>query len=1068
MTRFILRSLKLSATLFAVFAVAPASWAALKPERLRCEHRVAPLGIQTSEPRLDWIVTSSERDQRQSAYQILVARDPAKLSPSNADLWDSGRLESNRTLDVRYGGKPIAPHEQVYWKVGVWDAQGNGPTWSEPSHWSLGPAPGADWPAQWIGCDELRRVVREPGDFTGAEWIAPGSEFPRKAWVLLATKWSLPDGILVRSADLLIAADNRCEVYLNGTQITVGSKHDHPIRRQVEEAIRGGENDLRFFVQCDGGTQTGLLARLVVEDANGNEHVLTTNDTWQAAGPADRAWSIGELPADKFQPAKSFGPDGSQPWGVLKPADPLLPPPIQLRSTVEIAKPVRRAVLYATALGICDVHLNGQRVSDDYFTPGWTDYARRVYFRTYDVTDRLRQGTNALGGVLADGWYAGYIGWGYQRDHYGNRPRFKSLLHVEYADGSTANFGTDETWKASLGGPQYADFLMGEKYDAREADDGWATADYDDAAWRAVDVGAELTPELQPHPGPPVRVLKEFPPKAISEPKPGLYVVDLGQNFAGIARLKVRGKRGQQIRMRFGERLNPDGTVYLANMRIARSNDVYVCKGDGLEVWEPRFTFHGFQYVEVTGLDSLPTEETITGLALSSDAPTVGSFACSSDTLNQLVNNIYWTQRANFIDIPTDCPQRDERLGWTGDAQVYIATAALHADVQAFFDKWLVDLADSQLENGQIPSVAPRKVAEGGGGPAWSDAAVVCPWTAYQVYGDRDILTRQYDSMKRFIEFCRGRSKNETLPPDSFHCYGDWLSINADTPKPVIYAAYYAQSTKLLAKAAEVLGKTADAKKYQLLHARIREAFNDAYVKADGRIEGDTQCCYVLALAFDLLDDENAANAAQYLVEDIESRGGVLSTGFVGTKDLMLALSKIGRQDVAYQLLETDQFPGWCFSIKHGATSIWERWDGWTPERGFQTPHMNSFAHYSFGAVYQWMVETIAGIQRGEPGYGTTTIAPTPGGSLTWANTTYHSIRGEIASNWKTEGDRFHLQVTIPANTTATVRVPRGDGQSVSESGNPVANATGVRSVDNRANAVVIELGSGSYEFLVE
>src|SRR5271166_3856100 len=749
----------------------------------------------------------------------------------------------------------------------------------------------------------------------------------------------------------------------------------------------------------------------------------------------------------------------------------VLPPPSYLRITFQARKPVKRATVYSTALGIHDLHLNGQRVSDDYFNPGWTDYTRRVNYRAYDVTNRIHPGDNALGAILADGWYSGYVGFGKQRDHYGKHTRFKSQLHLEYADGSTENVATGTNWKAATGPIVEADFLMGETNDARAAIPGWDEPGFDDSQWTPVITGTEVKPRIQAHPGPPVRPFAELRPKTITETKPGVYVLDLGQNFAGVPRLKIHGEPGQRVTLRFAERLSPDGTIYTTNLRSAGCIDTYICDGKGEETWSPRFTFHGFQYVEITGLKSPPTVGTVTGVALSSDTPIVGRFECSDTMLNKLHSNGYWTQRANFIDIPTDCPQRDERLGWTGDAQVYIRTATLNCDVQAFFNKWLVDLADGQRPDGQFPMVAPVKVAGDDGGPAWADAGVICPWTIYRVYGDRRLLERQYPSMLKFVEFCRKRSTPELLPPTQYHCFGDWLSISADTPKDIIFTAYFALSTKLTAEAAEVLGKTEDASRLHNLYRTIKAAFNNAYVSDDGRIKGDTQACYVLALAVDLVDGERARQAARYLVEDIEKHNNHLSTGFIGTKDLMLVLSKIGRHDVAYRLLFNDTFPSWGFSIKQGATSIWERWDGWTPEKGFQDPGMNSFAHYSFGAVYQWMVENIGGIKSDGPAYQHILIAPQLDGKLTHAAVAYDSIRGRIKSAWRRAGDNFILDVTIPANTTATVWLPTNSGSNpgaITESGRPLESAMGVKLLRRESKYAVLEANSGSYHFVVK
>ncbi|MGC8639815.1 MAG: family 78 glycoside hydrolase catalytic domain [Isosphaeraceae bacterium] len=889
----------------------------LTPALLRCEYRVNPLGIDVKEPRLSWIVTSSQRGQRQTAYQVQVASDAKNLSPPahTPDLWDSGQVASDATTAIVYAGKPLVSDERCFWRVRVWDKDGKPSAWSAPASWSMGLLSASDWKAEWIGYDKPREAAVEKSRFDSVKLV--------------------------------------------------------------------------------------------------------------------------------------------------------LPAPAYLGTRFQVQKPVRQATLYSTSLGIHDTYLNGKRVNDDYFNPGWTDYNKRVYYRAYDVTNRLHPGANALGAILADGWYSGYVGFGKMRDHYGKHTRLKAQLQIVYKDGSTEVVATGPAWKAASGPIREADFLMGETYDARLAMKGWDTASFDDSGWSPVVTGAEVKPVVQAHPGPGVKPFAEIHGQHWTEPKPGVYVLNLGQNFAGVPRLKIQGEPGQKITLRFAERLNPDGTIYTTNLRSARSTDTYICAGKGMETWSPRFTFHGFQYVEITGVKSPPTADTVTGIALSSATPVVGRFECSDAMLNKLHSNGYWTQRANFIDIPTDCPQRDERLGWTGDAQVYIRTATLNCDVQAFFTKWLVDLADGQRKDGQFPMVAPVKVAGDDGGPAWADAGVICPWTIYQVYGDRRLLARQYPSMVKFIEFCRERSTPELLPPKRYHCFGDWLSIGANTPTDVIYMAYFAQCTRLTAQAARVLGKTADAARFDELYQQIKHAFNKTYVAPDGRIKGNTQAVYVLALASDLVDGERANQAATYLVEDIQKRGH-LSTGFVGTKDLMLVLSKIGRYDVAYKLLFNDTFPSWGFSIKHGATSIWERWDGWTPEKGFQDPGMNSFAHYSFGAVYQWMVENIGGIKTDGPSYKQIIIEPHPGERLKSARVSYKSIRGEIASSWTKEDGNLRLDVTIPTNTTATVILPASGPDAITESGRPVAQAEGVKIESSEGNRTVLKVTSGRYTFVAK
>jgi len=741
------------------------------------------------------------------------------------------------------------------------------------------------------------------------------------------------------------------------------------------------------------------------------------------------------------------------------------PPARYLRKAFRLRKAIRRATATATAMGIFELRINGRRVGEDWFVPGCTDYDQRLYYRSYDVTSLLREGDNAVGAILADGWYAGYTGWGGRRELYGGKIRLRAQLHVEYADGTSETIVTNGSWRAATGPILEADFLMGETHDARREMPGWDAPGFDAGAWHRVNVTKTVAAAVQAAPAQGVRAFDEIRAVRITEPKDGRFVFDLGRNFAGVVRLKVAGaRRGQRIVLRFAERLNPDGTIYTTNLRGARSIDTYYCRGAAEETWQPNFTFHGFQYVEVRGYPGKPPRGAVTGIALSSDTPVAGHFECSDKTANQLYANICCTQRANFIDIPTDCPQRDERLGWTGDAQIYIRTAAWNTDVAAFFTKWLVDLEDARSPAGAYPDVAPRKVATGGGTAAWAEAGIICPWTVYQVYGDTAVLRRHYAAMAKFIELCRESTKGTLLRPATG--YGDWLSIRAETPKDVLATAYFAHATDLMSRIAAVLGKRRDAAKYKRLFERIRTAFNDAYVADDGRIQGNTQTVYVLALAFDLLPETLREAATGYLVEDIRVRKGHLSTGFVGTKDLMLVLSDRGEDETAYRLFHNRTFPSWGFSIRHGATSIWERWDGWTPAKGFQTPGMNSFAHYAFGAVGQWMFETIGGIDTAEPGFGRIVIRPRPGGKLTFAKVAYDSIRGPVACDWKLARAGLTMDVTIPANATASVHVPAVAKAAVTEGGKPAARARGVTFVGMSDGSAVYEVGSGTYRFV--
>ena len=1061
-------------TLF-VGAVTCSASERLVPEYLRCEYQVDPLGIDEISPRLSWRVSSTVRDEKQTAWRILVSSSKERLEINTGDLWDSGIVVDSDTTGVPYKGKPLASREVCYWKVQVWDRDHKLCAWSQPATWSMGLLHKEDWRAQWIGFDKMRTDTAIPAQFDKAKWIwFSGDKFPNipRGSRFFMSSLEIPAKGEISKAELLVAANDRLAFHINGREVRIPnySSGDAAHLVDVTDQIKLGTNLVRVEVDVDATGPAGLIAKLVVVSEGKFTNALVTDANWRSTNQrrAGDNWRTRPIAITNWAAAQVIGPAGSLPWGELKYSRIPLYPPSYLRTSFQVNKPILRATLYATALGLADLHLNGHRVSDEWFTPGWTDYSKRVHYRTFDVTKLLQRGTNALGAILADGWFSGFVGYGGERNHYGTKPRFLGQLQIDYDDGTADVIGTGPGWKASEGAIREADFLVGEKYDAR-LENHWDRPDFNDRKWAAVDVGAELNPLLQSHPGPPVQFFATIEPKTISEPKSGVYVFDMGQNFAGVARLKFRGKRGQVITLRFAERLNPDGTIYTENLRGARATDTYICAGDKVETWEPRFTFHGFQYVEVTGLEGKVSLDDITGLALSSATPDVGKFVCSDPMLNRLERNIYWTQRANFIDVPTDCPQRDERMGWMGDAELFLRSATLHEDVQGFFTKWLDDVQDDQRADGQYPQVAPLKVAGDDGGPAWADAGVICPWEIYQVYGDTNILERHYDSMARFIEFCRKRSTPDYLPPKNFHCFGDWLNIHDDTPTDVIYTAYFAHSAKLMSNIAEVLGKTADAEKYNELFRNVRGSFNRAFVAADGRIKGDSQTAYALALAFDLLDSDKAELALGHLVRNIKKHQDHLTTGIVGTRSLMQVLGQMGRNDIAEQLVHNDTFPSWGFSIKQGATSIWERWDGWTPEKGFQDPGMNSFDHYAFGSVYQWMIENLGGIRNSSAGYKDIFIAPSFDSRLTSLETTYNSIRGPIETRWERErkGNRVRFRVTIPANTSATVSLPAADPRDIFEGGRRAIHAQGVSFAGVEGDNAIFRIGSGAYDFLL-
>ncbi len=727
-----------------------------------------------------------------------------------------------------------------------------------------------------------------------------------------------------------------------------------------------------------------------------------------------------------------------------------------LRKDFDLTKEVTRAALYVTAQGHVEMHVNGQRVGDEYFTPGWTDYRKRIYYRSYDVTTMLANGSNAIGAILGDGWFRGNVSI-LGQNQYGKKLRLLSQLHITYADGTTKVIASDPTWRASFGPIILSDMFEGETYDARKELTGWDKPNYNDESWSEVNAGSDIKPVIEAYPGVPVRPTQELPTLELTEPKPNTYVFDLGQNFSGWARLKVTGNAGDKIHMQFAEMLNADGTVYHDNLRSARAADNYILKGGGEEVFEPHFTFHGFRYVEVTGLSEKPSKETITGIVIHSDAPLTSAFECSNPMLNQLHSNVIWGQLSNYLEVPTDCPQRDERLGWTGDTQVFIRSGCYHQDVAAFFTKWITDLMDTQNKAGTFGQQAP--VFHGHGSPAWADAGVICPWTIYQVYGDEKIIRDNYDAMARFIDYCH-QQKGLVGQVKGF---GDWLAIGSETPKELISAAYFGYTTSLMARMAEELGKADDAAKYTMLFNEIRSNFQQKFVKPDGTIAGNSQTAYCLALYFDLLTEEQRTQAAAHLVERIKAKDYHLSVGFVGVPILLPTLTQIGRSDLAYRLIQNTTYPSWGYSIEQGATTIWERWNSYTKKDGFGDVGMNSFNHYAYGACSEWMFRSMLGIDTDGPGYKKITMKPELGKGVTWAKGHYDSIRGRISSSWKLEGETFQWEVTVPPNTSATVFIPAAEIANVTIDGKPVEEVDGVELLRMEEDRAVVRVVAGAF-----
>ena len=871
---------------------------------LVCEYHINPIGIDILKPRLSWKITSTETNVMQLAYEIKVTDQTAK----GKVLWNSGKISSDKSVNIEYGGPELKSMQRVYWQVRVWDNNGKATDWSKPAFWEMGILKPELWTASWITM----------------------------------------------------------------------------------------ENEIKL--------------------------------------------------------------DGSKPCQYL-------------RSEFATTKKVKSARVYVSSLGLYQLYLNGKKVGNDLFTPGWTSYNKRIQYQTYDVT-ALLQSKNSMGAVLGDGWYRGNIGWQNQRNYYGDKLALIAQLHVEYSDGTSENIGTSDSWKASTGPIVFSDIYNGETYDANKEMPGWSTAGFNDSNWGRAAVLNHSKENLVAPQGPPVQAIEEIKPvKILTTPK-GEVVFDLGQNMVGWVRLKVSGKKGDYVTLKFAEVLDKDGNFYTDNLRAAKVTDNYILKGGGEETYEPAFTFHGFRFVQLIDFPGTPTIDNITGVVIHSAMEPTGTFACSEPMINQLQHNIQWGQKGNFLDVPTDCPQRDERLGWTGDAQVFAPTAAFNFDASGFYTKWMKDVAADQLPDGKVPHVIPDVLKGGGGSTAWADAALVVPWTTYLTYGDKRILEQQYPSMKAWVEYMHNRAGEDNLWTGDQH-FGDWLAFatnNSDYPgatteKDLIATAYYSFSSGLLAKIAKITGKTDDAVKYAKLSEDIKKAFVNEFVAPSGRLVSHTQTAYLLAVAFEMLPADLVSKSAAYLAADV-NKFKHLTTGFVGTPLLCKTLSAQGYDGLAFMLLNRKEYPGWLYPVTQGATTIWERWDGQKPDGTFQSVGMNSFNHYAYGAIGEWLYTYVAGIQidTENPGYKHFFLAPHPGGGLTNANATYKSIHGEIKSAWKIEGGNMVYEVAVPANTSATVTLPAAKLAGVSVN-NSALKDDNSKAAKQEQNNVTLKLGSGNYSF---
>ncbi|HEX4066766.1 MAG TPA: family 78 glycoside hydrolase catalytic domain [Acidobacteriaceae bacterium] len=1059
------------------------------PTSLQCDALNQPLGDDNPKPLLSWRLQDGRIGARQTAYRILVASDLHKLIRGQADIWDSGRIVSSQSIGIPYSGPALQPETRYYWRVQLWDRQARAYPLSDPSWWETGLMSQQAWQGQWIGYeDREQRSVRE----ADAQWVTNPAlpDNPAKGASRHDFRLSFDVPGPVKHATLYVTGEDTAAAWINGAQVLDASQQPPwgrtPWRtwahRDVTLQLHNGANLLALEItrfQSDGDSQTPMSATLYVEEADGSVHVWKTgSDDWKASLDAQGAWQQPAFDDRAWPAAVAFPPPRDAFGGADTLGDPVPTAAVAaLRRSFSISRPIVSARLYATALGAYRFYLNGNTVGDQVLSPGWTDFREKVVYQTYDVTSMLKKGANAIGAWLAPGWYSTPLEWVGQGNNYGRTPdALRAQLKITYADGTSQWIATDASWKADPSPITFAEIYDGENYDARLQQPGWDQAGFSDARWHPVEVVHPHEPAIVWQSFPPIRATRSVPAKVVSTPRPGVFIYDFGQNLAGVERVRLSGHAGATVQLRFGELLNPDGTLYVANLRNAKATDHYTFASDGTVEYQPSFTFHGFRYMEITGIADKPSLDAVQAVVLHTDAPQTAQLKTASPMINQLWSNILWGQRSNFVGVPTDCPQRDERLGWAADAQVFWRTASYNMDVTAFSRKYAADLRGTQNSTGMYGIYAPGTSKQNPGyGPGWSDAGIIVPWTSWIQNGDDTIVRQNWDAMETYLAAILAANSDYLWKNKQGIAFGDWLAPESPTSEDLLATAYWAYDVSRMQQMAHALGRTQEEDQYAGLFEKIRAAFQRAYVHQQGLVVAqseketasvtntgvvETQTGYVLALAFHLLADEMRAQAADRLVARIAANGWRLGTGFLGTPYLLEVLSDTGHADVAYRLLMNTDYPSWGYMVTHGATTMWERWNG---DKMIGDPGMNSFNHYAYGAVGEWIYRYAAGVDTtpDDPGFHTILLHPVFDRRLGSVDFSYNSRYGMIHSAWTIGGGQIDWNITIPPNTTARVVLP-GRTRSWKINGRPFAGNSLVQT-DPTTVSTGFELQAGTY-----
>jgi alpha-L-rhamnosidase len=1083
------------------------------PVELRVDDLKTPLGIDDAAPRFSWQLMDETRGARQTAYEVLVATEAVLLDAGKADVWDSGRVESRASLNVQYKGPAVQASTRYFWRVKVWDAAGKPYEPSATSWWETGLLKQDNWRAQWIGYETAEEAAVRASKtvwITVPDVAALGAEAAEEH---VAYRSTVTVEKPVKRAVLYATGQDTVAAWVNGKQVLKADPlppwKQMPWKKFVRAEVTGGlpigastiaVEAVHYVVNPSGNAvvdATPMIATLFVEYADGTTATFGSDAGWKVAVHAAAGWEQKGFDDSGWKAAVEWK---QKPGPMNAPVGkPWIPDSVKiLRHAFTVSKPVKSARLYATALGAYYLGMNGGQVSDQVLAPGWTDYRERIVYQAYDVTKLLVVGKNAMSFWLAPGWYSTPLEWFQQPNNYGDTPpSLRAQLRIEHTDGTVEWVKTDASWQAAASGIR-SELYDGESVNINEGFVGESGSGFPDIIKDKAAIIHPAPARIIAQDFQPIRVEREVDAVSMTEPKPGVYIYDFGQNLAGSEKVDLHGFRdGYRVRIRFAEILNPDGTIYTDNLRTARATDTFVSAfpksagrmpidGYGFG-YQAAFTFHGFRYAEVTGLTAAPDKDAVKAEVIHTDAPFTAKLETGNAMINQLWSNVLWGQRSNFVGIPTDCPQRDERLGWMGDAEVFWRAASYNMDLAAFSRKFAGDMRGTQVGTPYYGIYSPGTVTPNAGHAAgWSDAGVIIPWTSWLQMGDTSVIDQNWAAMEKYLDAIAAHNPDGLWKHENGIPFGDWLSPEGKTDYVLIASAYWAYDATLMREMAHATGRAEDEAKYARMFEKIRAAFEKQFVHADGFVAGadnspspfgginnpnakskggDTQTGYVLALHMNLVPENLRAAAAQKLVDKIEANHGLLATGFLGTPYLLEELTKTGHADVAYKLLLNTEYPSWGYLVGHGATTMWERWNG---DQMKDDPSMNSYNHYAYGAVADWIYRYAAGVDASamDAGFHTVVLHPTFDARMGWLRFDYSSAYGPIHSDWKVNGTTAVWHVTLPANTTGLVELSAREAARWKVEGTPLSESTLAKVVSYNGHRGY-ELQAGSYNFQV-